>query len=67
MFPPLACLNPVLSHPLAAIPLNKQLYTFSYICVTAGAAGIVFSMLYFLVSPFFNFYKPFLEFLCEKQ
>uniref|UniRef100_A0A453GFX5 Uncharacterized protein n=1 Tax=Aegilops tauschii subsp. strangulata TaxID=200361 RepID=A0A453GFX5_AEGTS len=32
-----------------AIPLNKQLYTLSYICVTAGAAGIVFSMLYFLV------------------
>ena len=35
-------LNPVLSHSLAAIPLNKQLYTFSYICVTASAAGIVF-------------------------
>ncbi|TVU34646.1 hypothetical protein EJB05_16489 [Eragrostis curvula] len=32
-----------------AIPLNKQLYTFSYICVTAGAAGIVFSIFYFLV------------------
>uniref|UniRef100_J3L7I2 Heparan-alpha-glucosaminide N-acetyltransferase catalytic domain-containing protein n=2 Tax=Oryza brachyantha TaxID=4533 RepID=J3L7I2_ORYBR len=32
-----------------AIPLNKQLYTLSYICVTAGAAGIVFCMLYFLV------------------
>nr|CAB3479337.1 unnamed protein product [Digitaria exilis] len=35
--------------PYEAIPLNKQLYTFSYICVTAGAAGIVFSLLYFLV------------------
>ena len=35
-------LNPVLSHSLAVIPLNKQFYTFSYICVTAGAAGIVF-------------------------
>jgi len=34
---------------IAAIPLNKQLYTFSYICVTAGAAGIVFSLLYVLV------------------
>ncbi|GJN16841.1 hypothetical protein PR202_gb03865 [Eleusine coracana subsp. coracana] len=32
-----------------AIPLNKQLYTFSYVCVTAGAAGIVFSVFYFLV------------------
>ncbi|GJM91972.1 hypothetical protein PR202_ga08395 [Eleusine coracana subsp. coracana] len=29
-----------------AIPLNKQLYTFSYVCVTAGAAGIVFSTFY---------------------
>jgi heparan-alpha-glucosaminide N-acetyltransferase len=46
----LSKLNMVLSHVVAAIPLNKQLYTFSYICVTAGAAGIVFSMLYFLVS-----------------
>jgi heparan-alpha-glucosaminide N-acetyltransferase len=52
MFPLLACLNLVVSHLLAAIPLNKQLYSFSYICVTAGAAGIVFSILYFLVSPF---------------
>ncbi|KAG8051348.1 hypothetical protein GUJ93_ZPchr0009g1762 [Zizania palustris] len=32
-----------------AIPLNKQLYTFSYICVSAGAAGIVFCMFYFQV------------------
>ena len=45
-----------LPHFVAAIPLNKQLYTLSYICVTAGAAGIVFSMLYFLVSPS-QFYK----------
>lgn len=39
----------IILHFSHAIPLNKQLYTFSYICVTAGAAGIVFSMLYFLV------------------
>ncbi|KAJ4802128.1 heparan-alpha-glucosaminide N-acetyltransferase-like protein (DUF1624) [Rhynchospora pubera] len=32
-----------------AIPLNKQLYTFSYVCVTAGAAALVFSLFYFLV------------------
>ncbi|KAM3335208.1 hypothetical protein ACQJBY_029553 [Aegilops geniculata] len=39
----------IILHFSHAIPLNKQLYTLSYICVTAGAAGIVFSMLYFLV------------------
>ncbi|RZR93562.1 hypothetical protein BHM03_00022112 [Ensete ventricosum] len=33
----------------AAIPLNKQLYSFSYVCVTAGAAAIVFCIFYFLV------------------
>ncbi|CAL5334701.1 unnamed protein product [Camellia sinensis] len=32
-----------------AIPLNKQLYSFSYVCFTAGAAGIVFSILYILI------------------
>ncbi|KAL6613874.1 hypothetical protein ACP70R_036144 [Stipagrostis hirtigluma subsp. patula] len=39
----------IILHFSHAIPLNKQLYTFSYICVTAGAAGIVFSIFYFLV------------------
>jgi len=39
----------IILHFSHAIPLNKQLYTFSYICVTAGAAGVVFSALYFLV------------------
>lgn len=34
----------------AAIPINKQLYSFSYVCFTAGAAGIVFSAFYVLVS-----------------
>ncbi|KAK6126232.1 hypothetical protein DH2020_040030 [Rehmannia glutinosa] len=32
-----------------AIPINKQLYSFSYVCFTAGAAGIVFSVLYILI------------------
>ena len=29
--------------------VNKALYTFSYMCVTAGAAGIVFTGIYMLV------------------
>ncbi|XP_042046290.1 heparan-alpha-glucosaminide N-acetyltransferase isoform X1 [Salvia splendens] len=33
----------------AAIPLNKQLYTLSYVCVTSGAAALVFSALYIMV------------------
>lgn len=33
----------------AAIPINKQLYSFSYVCFTAGAAGIVFSAFYIVV------------------
>lgn len=33
----------------AVMPLNKQLYTFSYTCVTSGAAALVFSALYSLV------------------
>ncbi|XP_033513002.1 uncharacterized protein [Nicotiana tomentosiformis] len=32
-----------------AIPLNKQLYSFSYVCFTAGVAGIVFSGFYILI------------------
>lgn len=34
---------------MAAIPINKQLYSFSYVCFTAGAAGLVFSGFYVLV------------------
>lgn len=43
------------AHPLsflpfaAAIPLNKQLYTLSYVCVTSGAAALVFSAFYIMV------------------
>ncbi|KAG6412076.1 hypothetical protein SASPL_124742 [Salvia splendens] len=33
-------------HFTDAIPINKQLYSFSYVCFTAGAAGIAFSVLY---------------------
>ncbi|XP_023545272.1 heparan-alpha-glucosaminide N-acetyltransferase isoform X1 [Cucurbita pepo subsp. pepo] len=36
-------------HFTHAIPLNKQLYTFSYVCVTSGAAALVFSVFYALV------------------
>ena len=38
----------------AAIPLNKQLYTFSYVCVTSGAAALVFSAFYVLVHTLVN-------------
>lgn len=33
----------------AAIPLNKQLYTLSYVCVTSGAAALLFSAFYIMV------------------
>ncbi|XP_057785676.1 uncharacterized protein LOC131003216 isoform X2 [Salvia miltiorrhiza] len=36
-------------HFTDAIPINKQLYSFSYVCFTAGAAGIVFSLLYIVI------------------
>jgi hypothetical protein len=36
--------------------VNKALYTFSYMCVTAGAAGIVFTGIYLLVGYFITFY-----------
>lgn len=31
------------------MPLNKALYTFSYMCITSGAAGLLFSAIYFFV------------------
>lgn len=43
----------------AAIPLNKQLYTLSYLCVTSGAAALVFSVFYIMV----QLYRPTLLFL----
>ncbi|KAJ0088687.1 hypothetical protein Patl1_32217 [Pistacia atlantica] len=33
----------IILHFTDAIPINKQLYSISYVCFTAGAAGIVFS------------------------
>ncbi|GAU11485.1 hypothetical protein TSUD_344750 [Trifolium subterraneum] len=36
-------------HFTHAIPLNKQLYTLSYVCVTSGAAALVFSAFYLMV------------------
>ncbi|CAK9142301.1 unnamed protein product [Ilex paraguariensis] len=39
----------IILHFTDAIPINKQLYSFSYVCFTAGAAGIVFSVFYILI------------------
>ncbi|XP_058083170.1 uncharacterized protein LOC131231094 [Magnolia sinica] len=39
----------IILHFTYAIPLNKQLYSFSYVCFTAGVAGIVFSAFYILI------------------
>ncbi|KAF7805090.1 heparan-alpha-glucosaminide N-acetyltransferase isoform X1 [Senna tora] len=39
----------IILHFTHAIPLNKQLYTLSYVCVTSGAAALVFSAFYIMV------------------
>ncbi|KAK1403375.1 heparan-alpha-glucosaminide N-acetyltransferase-like [Heracleum sosnowskyi] len=39
----------IILHFTDAIPINKQLYSFSYVCFTAGAAGILFSAFYMLI------------------
>ncbi|XP_071712305.1 uncharacterized protein [Rutidosis leptorrhynchoides] len=39
----------IILHFTDAIPINKQLYSFSYVCFTAGAAGLVFSVFYILI------------------
>ncbi|XXG54120.1 hypothetical protein AAC387_Pa03g2082 [Persea americana] len=39
----------IVLHFTNAIPLNKQLYSLSYVCLTAGAAALVFSTFYVLV------------------
>ncbi|XP_065853498.1 uncharacterized protein [Euphorbia lathyris] len=36
-------------HFTNVVPLNKQLYSFSYVCVTSGAAALVFSAFYVMV------------------
>ncbi|KAI3922998.1 hypothetical protein MKW98_013532 [Papaver atlanticum] len=49
----------IILHFTDAIPLNKQLYSFSYVCFTAGVAGIVFSCFYILIDVW-GFRTPFL-------
>ncbi|KAL5540801.1 hypothetical protein UlMin_042414 [Ulmus minor] len=49
----------IILHFTDAIPINKQLYSFSYVCFTAGAAGIVFSAFYILIDVW-GFRKTFL-------
>ncbi|XP_040372575.1 heparan-alpha-glucosaminide N-acetyltransferase isoform X2 [Rosa chinensis] len=39
----------IVLHFTHAIPSNKQLYTFSYVCITSGAAALVFSAFYIMV------------------
>lgn len=46
-------------HFTDAIPINKQLYSFSYVCFTGGIAGIVFSGFYILID-IWGFRTPFL-------
>ncbi|KAK2364192.1 heparan-alpha-glucosaminide N-acetyltransferase [Trifolium repens] len=49
----------IILHFTNAIPINKQLYSISYVCFTAGVAGIVFSGLYILIDVW-GFRTPFL-------
>ncbi|KAK6244664.1 hypothetical protein QUC31_011073 [Theobroma cacao] len=49
----------IILHFTDAIPINKQLYSFSYVCFTAAAAGIVFSAFYVLIDVW-GFRTPFL-------
>ncbi|CAN1355918.1 Heparan-alpha-glucosaminide N-acetyltransferase [Linum perenne] len=49
-------------HFTNAIPLNKQLYTFSYVCVTSGAAALVFCSFYVMVDLQMNLKPLFLPF-----
>ncbi|KAI4341949.1 hypothetical protein MLD38_026617 [Melastoma candidum] len=49
----------IILHFTNAIPINKQLYSISYVCFTAGAAGIVFSAFYVVIDVW-GFRTPFL-------
>ncbi|MCL7027619.1 hypothetical protein MKW94_027615, partial [Papaver nudicaule] len=49
----------IILHFTDAIPLNKQLYSFSYVCFTAGVAGIIFSAFCILIDVW-GFRTPFL-------
>ncbi|KAK9139241.1 hypothetical protein Scep_008922 [Stephania cephalantha] len=35
--------------PLSGVPLSKPLYTLSYMCITAGASGMVLIIIYYVV------------------
>lgn len=48
----------IVLHFTNAIPFNKQLYTLSYVCITSGAASLVFSAFYILVD-IWNIRYPF--------
>jgi len=37
---------------------NKPLYSFSYLCFTGGAAGLVLTGFYLLVSPLLSLFHP---------
>ncbi|GJN07028.1 hypothetical protein PR202_ga24817 [Eleusine coracana subsp. coracana] len=39
----------IILHFSNAIPINKQLYSFSYVCFTAGVAGVILSAFYILI------------------
>ncbi|GJN28342.1 hypothetical protein PR202_gb16452 [Eleusine coracana subsp. coracana] len=39
----------IILHYSNAIPINKQLYSFSYVCFTAGVAGVILSAFYILI------------------
>ncbi|KAL8526140.1 hypothetical protein ACS0TY_015389 [Phlomoides rotata] len=52
-------ISALILHFTDAIPINKQLYSISYVCFTAGAAGIVFSVFYILIDVW-GMRKPFL-------
>eukprot|EP00249_Psilotum_nudum_P003717 c17189_g1_i1 orf=372-1841(+) len=39
----------IILHYSHAIYLNKQLYSFSYVCLTGGVAGLVFTAVYILI------------------
>ncbi|KAK9136751.1 hypothetical protein Sjap_007345 [Stephania japonica] len=43
--------------PLSGVPLSKPLYTLSYMCITAGASGMVLIIIYYVVDVI-HFRKP---------
>ncbi|KAM7254836.1 hypothetical protein ACFE04_020077 [Oxalis oulophora] len=49
----------IILHTADVIPINRQLYSFSFVCFAAGIAGITFSGLYILIC-IFGWRTPFL-------